>query len=80
MYFGSDSCINCKHFCNNNRDGLECGCRAFPNNGFGIPDGIRGGVDHSLPIEGQVGDYVFEPYDPEEVPDFFKWLRAQRGK
>jgi hypothetical protein len=69
-------CLNCKHFNSNNPDGLLQGCRAFPD---GIPDEPimsiypDGSVvdeqvfknKHDSKLKGQIGDYLYDPIDPE---------------
>ena len=50
-------CFDCKHW-----DNDKIQCPAFPVDKFdGVPEEILSGAnDHEEPIEGQVGDFVFE--------------------
>jgi hypothetical protein len=52
-------CSKCIHFRR-----FDGGCDAFPD---GIPDEITSGEDnHSLPIDGQKNNIVFEPENKKE--------------
>lgn len=75
MTIGNPLCNECKHFCLNHGDGTGTGCRAFPN---GIPDEARGGYNHHNVLEGQVGDYVYEKANYDELPPFGKYLWDKR--
>ena len=50
-------CFDCEHWCTNNPDGLDGGCRAYPN---GIPYKYPPDNKHEKPFDGQKGDYVFK--------------------
>ena len=51
-------CLRCEHMVMNNLDKeIYSGCRAFPK---GIPNKMLLAKEHSAPVEGQVGDYVFK--------------------
>lgn len=51
-------CISCKHFHQRSLDTKLLTCEAFPK---GIPGVILSNeMPHYLPVEGQVGDYVYE--------------------
>ena len=51
-------CISCKHFHHHTMDHKIMTCKAFPQ---GIPGVILSNeMPHYLPVEGQVGDYVYE--------------------
>jgi hypothetical protein len=62
-------CLQCKHL-DTARIG---GCKAFPGE---IPDLILSGQnDHSSPVKGQEGDYVFTPLEePMKI-----WKRIDRS-
>lgn len=50
-------CLKCKHL-DTERIG---GCKAFPGE---VPDIILSGqYDHSFPLKGQIGEYVFTPVE-----------------
>lgn len=52
-------CISCKHFHPHSLDSKTLTCAAFPE---GIPGVILSNeMPHYLPVEGQVGDFVYEP-------------------
>jgi hypothetical protein len=52
-------CISCKHFHQGSTDTPILTCAAFPE---GIPGVILSNeMPHYLPVEGQVGDFVYEP-------------------
>ncbi len=52
-------CISCKHFHQTSTDTPTLTCAAFPE---GIPGVILSNeMPHYLPVEGQVGDFVYEP-------------------
>jgi hypothetical protein len=55
-------CFECEHWNSNNPDGLDTGCRAFPN---GIPQKYPQENEHKQPFEEQKGDYVFKKVKPE---------------
>jgi hypothetical protein len=51
-------CVKCKNF-------TIIGCPAFPES---IPDEILlGENDHSKIIEGQIGKFIFDPIDEDEL-------------
>lgn len=77
MQIANPLCNVCKHMCFNNNDGLTCGCRAFPN---GIVDEAKGGYNHREIISGQIGNFVYEEANYNELPPFGKYLWDARKK
>jgi hypothetical protein len=56
-------CYKCKHLDVMNAAGMSC--KAFPEE---IPDEIAlGDNDHSKPVSGQIGSYVFEEDDTSNL-------------
>lgn len=74
-YIGNPLCFECKHICHNHGDGTGHGCRAFPE---GIPEEAQGGYNHHSVLPGQVGDYVYEKANYEDLPPFGKYLWDNR--
>lgn len=75
MYIYPMLCFTCKHASMNNHDGLLGGCRAFPN---GIPEEAKGGYNHHEVLPGQMGEYVYELANYDELPPFGKYLWDNR--
>lgn len=71
MYIVNPLCNQCKHACLNYGDGSGHGCRAFPN---GIPEEAKGGYNHHKVLPGQVGEYVYELANYEDLSPFAKYL------
>ncbi|MDR0823817.1 MAG: hypothetical protein LBN74_01905 [Prevotella sp.] len=63
-------CFECEHWYTNNKDGLDSGCRAFPN---GMPYKYPLNNKHDKPFDNQKGDFVFKQV--LEKDRFYGWVK-----